>query len=268
MNLLASAPLPVPEAFGVEAFVALAALTLMEIVLGIDNLVFIAIKTSALPPEQRPLARRLGLFAALGTRILLLLGITWIARLSAPVFHFSDWLSGEMFASITENEEMNAVSLRDLVLLGGGLFLLWTGVREIHDKIEHTEGETVPTKTTFARAIVTIALFDIVFSIDSVITAVGMADQIWVMITAVIIAVLAMIIFANQISDFVEDNPTIKMLALSFLLLIGVVLVTEAVGHPLSKGYVYFAMGFSLMVELFNMRFRQKRQPAETAVDA
>lgn len=263
MNLLASAPLPVPDTFGAEAFVALAALTLMEIVLGIDNLVFIAIKTSALPPEQRPLARRLGLFAALGTRILLLLGITWIARLDFPIFHLSDVLPAEIFPSITEDEEINGVSWRDLLLFGGGLFLLWTGVREIHDKIERVEDETVATKTTFSQAIITIAIMDIVFSIDSVITAVGMANQIWVMITAVIIAVIAMIIFANQISDFVEDNPTIKMLALSFLLLIGVVLVTEAVGNPLSKGYVYFAMGFSLMVELFNMRFRQKRQVAE-----
>lgn len=251
--------------FTVEALIALTALTLMEIVLGIDNIVFIAIKTSGLPADQRPLARRLGLLAALGTRILLLMGITWIVKMEAPLIHLTDLVPANLLPdSISKREEANGISVRDLLLFFGGLFLLWTGVREIHDKIEHIDAhDASPSKASFGRAIATIAVMDIIFSIDSVITAVGMADEIWVMVTAVIIAVGVMIAFANQISDFVERHPTIKMLALSFLILIGVVLVTEAVGNPLAKGYVYFAMGFSLMVEFLNMRFRNKQTPVD-----
>ncbi|QDV67228.1 Integral membrane protein TerC family protein [Rosistilla carotiformis] len=250
--------------FTVEALIALVALTLMEIVLGIDNIVFIAIKTSGLPEAQRPTARRLGLLAALVSRIVLLLCISWIVKMEAPLFHLSDLVPASLLPdSIASNEEADGISVRDGLLFFGGLFLLWTGVREIHDKIEHIDEHAQPSKASFGRAIATIAVMDIVFSIDSVITAVGMADQIWVMVAAVIIAVGVMIAFANQISDFVENHPTIKMLALSFLILIGVVLVTEAVGNPLAKGYVYFAMGFSLMVEFLNMRFRMKQVPSD-----
>ena len=264
--LLASAVELAPDAslFSASAIIALLTLTLMEVVLGIDNIVFIAIVTGRLPPAQRSHARRIGLLLAMGMRILLLLAIGWIVSLQDPLFSISDFLpAGELATQAAADEEFNHVSVRDLILLGGGLFLLFTAVREIHHKIDGSEhdDETEAAgkgKITMSGVLFRIAVMDVIFSLDSVITAVGMADQIWVMIAAVVIAVGVMIIFANQISDFVATHPSIKMLALSFLILIAVVLVSEAVGTPISKGYVYFAMAFSLGVEFLNLRSKAR----------
>ena len=265
-----------------DAIMALLTLTLMEIVLGIDNIVFIAIITGRLPPEKRSFARRFGLVLAMGMRILLLLGIGYLMQLVGPLFHLSDYVPLESVAEyLRENEEADEVSGKDLILLFGGLFLLWTAVREIHHKIEGHEEEAeignlpgdsggssdgIAPVTPENRSTVTvgsvlfrIALMDVIFSLDSVITAVGMAKEVSVMVTAVVISVLVMIAFANQISEFVQEHPTVKMLALSFLILISVVLISEASGTPISKGYVYFAMTFSLMVEFLNLRMKMKR---------
>src|SRR6056297_135359 len=250
--------------WSVESAIALLTLTMMEIVLGIDNIVFIAIITSRLPEAKQSAARRLGLLLAMGMRIVLLLMIGWLMGLEAALFELSAWtpIAGlaEWFAA---EPEINAVSGRDLILLGGGLFLLYTAVREIHHKVEgDPEGESghLPQRVTMGAVLFRIALMDAIFSLDSVITAVGMAKHVPIMITAVVISVAVMIAFANQISAFVQRHPTVKMLALSFLLLIGVVLVSEAVGTPISKGYVYFAMFFSLLVEFLNLRMRARRQ--------
>ena len=265
-----------------DAVMALLTLTLMEIVLGIDNIVFIAIVTGRLPEEKRSFARRFGLVLAMGMRILLLLGIGYMMQLVGPLFHLSDYIPLESLAeSFRENEESDIVSGKDLILLFGGLFLLWTAVREIHHKVEGHEEESelgnLPGDTggsadgitpitsanrssvTVGGVLLRIAFMDVIFSLDSVITAVGMAKEIPVMVTAVVISVGVMIAFANQISEFVQKHPTVKMLALSFLILISVVLVSEAVGTPISKGYVYFAMAFSLMVEFLNLRMSVKR---------
>jgi len=258
-----------------ESILALIALTMMEIVLGIDNIVFIAIITGRLPESKRSFARRVGLFLAMIMRILLLLMIGWLMGLEATVFTLSDMApTVGMTGYLTANPEINDVSGRDLILLVGGLFLLYTAVREIHHKIEGGEEESEPgnlpdgkdnSGTPTAHSIgmggilFRIAFMDIIFSLDSVITAVGMAKHIQIMVLAVIISVGVMIIFANQISDFVQSHPTVKMLALSFLMLIGLVLVSDAVGTPISKGYVYFAMVFSLFVEFLNLRMQFKR---------
>ncbi|MEM6470655.1 MAG: TerC family protein [Planctomycetota bacterium] len=265
-----------------DAALALLTLTLMEIVLGIDNIVFIAIVTGRLPEEKRPFARRFGLALAMVMRIALLFGIGYLMQLVGPLFHLSDWMPTESLVDyFAEHEEMDEVSGKDLILLGGGLFLLWTAVREIHHKIEGTEEEAeignVPGDTggsndgitpvtdanrkgiTVSGVLIRIALMDVIFSLDSVITAVGMAKHIPVMVAAVVISVGVMIVFANQISEFVQDHPTVKMLALSFLIVISVVLLSEAVGTPISKGYVYFAMVFSLIVEFLNLRMNMKR---------
>lgn len=265
-----------------DALMALVTLTLMEIVLGIDNIVFIAIITGRLPEEKRSFARRFGLFLAMVMRIGLLLCIGYLMQLVGPLFHLSDYMPFESLAEyFRENEEANEVSGKDLILLFGGLFLLWTAVREIHHKTEGLEEESeignLPgdeggsadgidpvtsanrSKISVSGVLVRIALMDIIFSLDSVITAVGMAKQIPVMVAAVVISVGVMIVFANQISEFVQDHPTVKMLALSFLILIGVVLISEGAGTPISKGYVYFAMTFSLMVEFLNLRMSVKR---------
>ncbi|MEM0924764.1 MAG: TerC family protein [Planctomycetota bacterium] len=265
-----------------DAALALLTLTLMEIVLGIDNIVFIAIVTGRLPEEKRSFARRFGLVLAMGMRIALLFGIGYLMQLVGPLFHLSDWMPTEALTDyFREHEEMDEVSGKDLILLGGGLFLLWTAVREIHHKIEGTDEEAdignLPGDTggasdgitpvdesnragiTVSNVLVRIALMDVIFSLDSVITAVGMAKHIPVMVAAVVISVGVMIAFANQISDFVQQYPTVKMLALSFLILISVVLLSEAVGTPISKGYVYFAMVFSLGVEFLNLRMNMKR---------
>lgn len=260
---------------------ALLALTAMEIILGIDNIVFIAILTGRLPESQRSMARYTGLIVAMGMRILLLLCITWLMGLVEPLIRLSDFVPTIGLAErLAEDPEVNEVSGRDLILLCGGLFLLHTAVREIHHKIEGGEEESelgnLPgdeggaadgiTPVDPARApmglagvLFRIAVMDIIFSLDSVITAVGMTQVIPIMVLAVMLSVGVMIVFANRISDFVQKHPTVKMLALSFLMLIGVVLVSDGIGKPISKGYIYFAMAFSLLVEFFNLRMRFKR---------
>ncbi len=252
---------------------SLLTLTAMEIVLGIDNIVFIAILSSRLPKEQQASARRLGLVAALVTRLLLLMSLSWFMGLTAPLFHWTDLGIPEAWVHSTAADapgsvaaiqhDINGVSVRDAILLVGGLFLIWHSVQEIHHKIEGVpEGKEVGAVTTFSAVITRIALMDIIFSLDSVITAVGMAKHLWVMVVAVILAMLVMILFATSVSNFVERHPTVKMLALSFLILIGVLLVAEGFGTPVSKGYVYFAMAFSLAVEMLNLRVRAMAVPA------
>jgi predicted tellurium resistance membrane protein TerC len=232
-----------------EAWIALGALTLLEIVLGIDNIVFISILSNKLPEEQQPLARRVGLGMALGGRVLMLLGINWVMGLTAPLFSVL----------------AHAFSGRDLILATGGLFLIGKATTEIHEKLEGEDGEmesAVP--VTFASVIAQIFLLDLVFSIDSVVTAVGMAEDVMVMIIAVTIAILIMMASAEAISSFVEAHPTVKMLALSFLLLIGVTLVAEGLGQHIPKGYIYSAMAFSLIVEMLNLRAVRDEEEEET----
>lgn len=240
-----------------QYLIALVALTGMEIVLGIDNIVFVAILTGRLPPEQQSGGRRLGLGLAMIMRILLLLTLSWILGLTRPLFRLSDLSVPETWLG----SEVNDISAKDLILLGGGLFLIWKSVHEIHLKVAGEERQrTVAGQVTLAGVLVQVAIMDIIFSLDSVITAIGMvrADRygIWVMIAAVILAVAVMMVFAGAISRFVETNPTLKILALSFLLLIGVMLVAEGVGTYLDKGYIYFAMAFALAVEMINLRVR------------
>lgn len=229
--------------FTPENLLALLTLTVMEIVLGIDNVIFISILASKLPLEQQARARTIGLSAALIMRILLLLSVSWIASLTNPLFNvFGLDVSG-----------------RDLILLLGGLFLIYKATREIHDKLEGEEGHgDARVGATFTSVIIQIMLLDIVFSLDSVITAVGMAEALWVMITAVVIAVAVMLFAAGPISEFVNRHPTVKMLALSFLLLIGFSLVVEGLHFHIPKGYIYFAMGFSVLVEALNLRMASK----------
>jgi predicted tellurium resistance membrane protein TerC len=231
-----------------EAWIALLTLTVLEIVLGIDNIIFISILAGKLPAAQQARARRVGLAAAMVMRILLLLSITWIARLTSPLF------------TVLGQE----ISGRDLILIGGGLFLVWKSTREIHDKLEGEEGAgSARVAASFGAVVVQIMLLDIVFSLDSVITAVGMARDVAVMIAAVVIAVGVMMFAAGSISDFVHRHPTVKMLALSFLLLIGVSLLAEGFGQHFPKGYIYFAMGFSVFVETLNLRVKAKAKPVE-----
>jgi len=227
----------------VENLIAFLTLSALEIVLGIDNIVFIAIISNALPHEMQSKARRIGLLLAMGTRILLLLGITWVMGLTAPLLT----LLGHV------------VTGRDVVLLAGGLFLIAKSTFEIHEKIEPAkDGEPHLGKARgFGAAVTQIALLDIVFSLDSVITAVGMSGEIVVMVAAVVAAVAVMMAFADPVSHFVSRHPTVQMLALSFLILIGVFLVAEGLGRHIDRGYIYFAMGFSLLVELLNLRARK-----------
>jgi predicted tellurium resistance membrane protein TerC len=228
-----------------EAWIALVTLTILEIVLGIDNVIFIAILAGKLPEDQREKARKVGLGLALITRIMLLCALAWMVKLTSPLFAiFHHDFSG-----------------RDLILLAGGIFLLTKSTREIHEKLEGEDGAvTARIAPTFASVIIQILLLDLVFSLDSVITAVGLAQHLWIMIIAVILAVVFMLIFSGVISDFVHRHPTLKMLALSFLLLIGVMLVSEGFGQHISKGYVYFAMAFSAGVEFLNLRAQAKRK--------
>jgi predicted tellurium resistance membrane protein TerC len=225
-----------------EGLIALATLTLLEVVLGVDNVIFISILAGKLPVDQQARARRLGLVAAMVMRILLLFSLAWIIRLTNPLFTvFGQEISG-----------------RDLILLGGGLFLLAKATLEIHEKLEGEEGHgSAKVYPTFGAVILQIMLLDIVFSLDSVITAVGMADELAIMVAAVIIAVGIMMISAGTISDFVSRHPTVKMLALSFLMLIGLSLIGEGFELHIPKGYIYFAMGFSIFVEMINLRLRQ-----------
>ncbi len=229
-----------------ETWIALLTLTVLEIVLGIDNIIFVSILAGKLPAGEQPRARTVGLTLAMVTRILLLLSLTGIMRLTRPLFSpFGHPFSG-----------------RDLILLLGGLFLIWKSTREIHDKLEGEEGrQNVKAGATFGGVIVQIALLDIVFSLDSVITAVGMVRQVGVMIAAIVLAVLVMLVAAGPISNFVHRHPTLKMLALSFLLLIGVTLIADGLGQHIPKGYVYFAMGFSVFVESLNLRLLRKAPP-------
>jgi predicted tellurium resistance membrane protein TerC len=231
-----------------EGWVARGTLTVLEIVLGIDNIVFISILAGKLRPEDRERARKVGLSLAMFIRIALLLSITWVMQLTAPLF--------SMFGQ--------EISGRDLILIIGGLFLIGKSTHEIHDKLEGEEGHgSARVAASFAAVIIQILLLDIVFSLDSVITAVGMADDVAVMILAVIIAVGVMLLSAGTISGFVERHPTVKMLALSFLLLIGMSLMAEGFEQHIPKGYIYFAMGFSIFVEMINLRVRKKSQPVQ-----
>ena len=231
-----------------QAWIALLTLSFLEIVLGIDNIVFVSILTGKLPEEQRLKGRRIGLLMAMGMRIALLFSISWVMGLKEPWFHIGE----------------HPLSGRDLILLGGGLFLMWKSVTEIHHKLEGAEEERNGGKAqTFGSVIAQIALLDIVFSLDSVITAVGMANHLAVMVIAVLISVGVMLVFVNPICAFVERHPTVKMLALSFLLLIGFTLVGEAFHVEIPKGYVYFAMGFSVLVEFLNMRLRKGGKPVD-----
>ena len=248
-----------------EQVIALLALAAMEIVLGIDNIVFIAILSDRLPENVRNKARRIGLAIALVLRIGLLSMLGWVMGLKAPVFEWTDfWIPLDWFDQTHESwKDVVEVSWRDLILLGGGLFLIAKTVHEIHNQIEgHSEHAQGKAKLTFGGALVQIAILDIVFSLDSVITAIGMAQDLWVMITAVIISVGVMMIFANRISEFISRHPSLKMLALSFLLLIGVMLVAEGIGTHVEKGYIYFAMGFSVIVEGLNLKAGSKARKA------
>jgi predicted tellurium resistance membrane protein TerC len=229
-----------------QAWIAFATLTALELVLGIDNIVFISILAGRLPPEQQSKARYVGLALALGMRIILLFSLSWVIGLTAP-----------LFTALGQE-----ISGRDLVLLVGGLFLIGKSTHEIHGSLEGEEGhKTAKVFASLAGVLVQIALLDVVFSLDSVITAVGMVDQIEIMIAAVVISILFMMAFAGKIGAFVQKHPTVKMLALSFLLLIGVTLIAEGFDQHIPKGYVYFAMAFSVLVELLNLRLRKAKTP-------
>ena len=236
------------ELLTADAIIALITLTVLEIVLGVDNVIFISILAGKLPAQQQDRARKVGLMAAMLMRIALLFSLAWIVRLTEPLVTILG----------------RGISGRDMILLGGGLFLLAKATREIHEKLEGEEGEmTARVAPSFGAVIGQIMLLDIVFSLDSVITAVGMADQLAVMVLAVMIAVGIMMVSAASISRFVNEHPTVKVLALSFLLLIGASLIAEGLGTHIPKGYIYFAMAFSLAVELLNMRLRKVSAPVE-----
>lgn len=232
-----------------QTWIAFATLTALELVLGIDNIIFISILVDKLPPEKRELARRIGLFMAMFMRVGLLLVLAWIVGLVAPLFT----LLGQ------------EISGRDLILIVGGLFLVHKATTEVHGALEGEEGEvSAAVKATFGAVILQIMVIDIVFSLDSIITAVGMVDDVRIMIAAVIVSVALMMLFARPIGEFVSDHPSIKMLALSFLVVVGVVLIAEGFDHHVPKGYVYFAMAFSVAVEMLNIRARKKRvKPVE-----
>ena len=234
-----------------NAWIALATLTALEIVLGVDNIIFISILCGRLPEHQRARARTLGLAFAMLTRIGLLLALSWMMTLTQPLFQLLGY----------------EVSGRDLILVGGGLFLLWKSVHEIHNSLEGEADETMSAATaataTFGAVILQIAIIDIVFSLDSVITAVGMVEQVSIMVIAIVIAVGVMMFAAGPIGEFVDRHPTVKMLALSFLILVGVALIGEGSGFHIPKGYIYFAMAFSVAVEMLNLRMRARRKPVE-----
>lgn len=229
-----------------QIWIAFATLTVLELVLGIDNVIFISILSGKLPAEQQSKARFIGLTLALVMRVILLFSLSWVIGLTAP-----------LFAVLGQQ-----VSGRDLVLLIGGLFLIAKSTHEIHGSLEGEEGtELKRVYSSFASVIIQITLLDIVFSLDSVITAVGMVNNLWIMIAAVVISIIAMMLFAGSIGSFVQRHPTIKMLALAFLLLIGVTLIAEGLHQHIPKGYIYFAMAFSVLVEFLNMRLRKKAEP-------
>lgn len=240
-----------------EAWISLLTLTVLEIVLGIDNIVFISILAGKLPDNQQKKARQLGLALAMITRVLLLLSLSWVMSLISPLFNMGDWIG------ITSQEWLAklAISGRDLILLIGGLFLIYKSTHEIHNKLEgDEEGGSTKKVHSFWGTIIQILILDIVFSLDSVITAVGMADHIEIMIAAVVIAVIVMMFSASAISNFVNKHPTVKMLALSFLLLIGVSLLAEGFDQHIPKGYIYFAMAFSVLVEMLNLKMKKNNK--------
>jgi len=233
-----------------QIWASLLTLTVLEIVLGIDNVVFISVATERLPSQQQPAARRLGLALALATRILFLLAAVWIIGLTAPLF--------QAFGQ--------EVSWRDLLLLAGGLFLLWKGTHEIHETVEGAgRTQTRASPAAFVAVVAQIGLLDVVFSFDSVLTAVGMAQHLWVMITAIVIAMAVMLWAAEPVSRFVSQHPTVKMLALSFLLLIGMALVAEGLHFEIPKGYLYFSVGFALLVEGLNQVVARRRRRVRSA---
>lgn len=243
-----------------EIWISLITLTVLEIVLGIDNIIFISIMASKLPANKQKKARQLGLALAMITRVLLLLSLSWIMTLTSPLFNMGEWIA------LTDAELLKqfTISGRDLILIIGGLFLIYKSTSEIHDKLEGADHQAeTKAVVTFTGVIVQILLLDIVFSLDSVITAVGMADHIEVMIAAVIIAVIVMMLSAGGISDFVNKHPTVKMLALSFLLLIGVSLLAEGIDQHIPKGYIYFAMAFSVLVEMLNLKMNKGKKPIQ-----
>ncbi len=250
----------------VAILLGLLTLTAMEIILGVDNVIFIAIIAGKLPEPQRPRARRIGLGAALGTRLLLLFSLSFLLGLTTPVFTLPN-------LGLLQDVEAREVSWRDLILLAGGFFLIGKSTYEMHEKLEHArkhkEGEPASSPVavvSFARTIATIAVIDIVFSLDSVITAVGMVESLWVMVVAMVLAMLVMLYFAGSIADFVDRHPTVKVLALSFLILIGVMLVAEGFGQHMDKGYIYAAMAFAFVVEMINMQLRKPAKEKPVAV--
>lgn len=226
-----------------DAWLSLITLTALEIVLGIDNIIFLAIVSQRLPEAQRPIARRIGLILALGLRVALLASIAWVISLTQPIITIAD----------------TAFSWRDIVLGVGGMFLLYKGTQEIHNEMEGSDESHATVKARFAGVIVQIAILDLVFSLDSVITAVGMADHIEIMIAAVVIAIIAMMVAAEGVAHFIAKHPTVKMLGLSFLLLVGVALVADAMHFHIPRNYLYFAIAFSAMVEVLNLWARKKR---------
>ena len=240
--------------------IALVALCAMEIVLGIDNLVFLSVLSNKLPKEQQKSARLIGLGLAMGMRIALLATLFLIMKLKDPIFSLDTLpLGASATAWLAERPEINSVSIKDLILIFGGLFLLWKSVNEIHHLVDgHQSENSVKSAPSYASVLVQVMILDIVFSLDSVITAVGMADQLWVMVTAVIVSVIVMMMFSTKVAVFVEQNPTVKMLAVAFLVMIGAMLVADGCGTHVSKGYVYFAMLFALGVEILNLRARTK----------
>lgn len=240
-----------------EAWISLLTLTVLEIVLGIDNIIFISILSGKLPAHQQKKGRQLGLALAMITRVLLLLSLTWVMTLTAELFNLGSLIG------ISNAEWLSKLSIsgRDLILIVGGLFLIYKSTHEIHDKLESEEEKEVKGKVhSFTGVIIQILLLDIVFSLDSVITAVGMAEHVEVMIAAVVIAVIIMMFSASAISNFVNDHPTVKMLALSFLLLIGVSLLAEGLDQHIPKGYIYFAMAFSVLVEMLNLKMKKNAE--------
>lgn len=240
------------ELFTTANIISLITLIFMEIILGIDNLVFLSIVSGRLPADKQPLARRIGLGLALGIRIILLGFASWLVSLKDPVLHIAEY----------------GFSWRDIILIGGGLFLLYKASSEIHEKLETDEGsDNLSRNASFARVILQIVLLDIVFSFDSILTAVGLVDSLSIMVIAVVVSMVVMLVFVNSISEFINQHPSVKMLALSFLILIGVTLLGEGMPHELGfhvpKGYVYFAMFFSVAVEALNMRVRSKTPPVD-----
>jgi predicted tellurium resistance membrane protein TerC len=250
------------ELFTVASLVSLLTLSLLEIVLGIDNIIFVSIATDRLPKEQQKRARSLGLMLALVMRILLLLSITWIIRFTKPLFYINDDFPFLSLDAAADGAFSFAVSFRDLILIAGGIFLLISSTREIHKKIEGVEEGHIDGRKakSFRSVIINIMLIDIVFSFDSILTAIGLVNNVLVMIIAVVIAMIVMLSFSGVVSRFVNNHPTVKMLALAFLIMIGMVLIADGLHFHVPKGYVYFSVAFSLGVEVLNLRMKRKQE--------